>query len=96
MSEPATNPDRTYHQSDPTASTGAPRPARPPVAEGPSPQRLGEYQLIRRIGGGGMGVVYEALHVRLKKRVALKLGMKPERLTHWHDLDHLVFSLSRA
>jgi serine/threonine protein kinase len=34
---------------------------------------LGEYQLIRRIGGGGMGVVYEALHVRLKKRVALKV-----------------------
>jgi RimJ/RimL family protein N-acetyltransferase len=29
------------------------------------------------------------------QRVALKLGMKPERLTSWHDLEHLVFSLSR-
>lgn len=29
------------------------------------------------------------------QRVALKLGMKPERLTRWHDLDHLVFSLPR-
>ncbi len=73
MNEPATNLDRTHHPSDPTASTGAPGPARLPVARGPAPQRLGEYQLIRRIGGGGMGVVYEALHVRLKKRVALKV-----------------------
>jgi RimJ/RimL family protein N-acetyltransferase len=29
------------------------------------------------------------------QRVALRLGMKPERLTHWHDLDHLVFAISR-
>lgn len=29
------------------------------------------------------------------QRVALRLGMKPERLTSWHDLDHLVFSLAR-
>lgn len=29
------------------------------------------------------------------QRVALKLGLKPERLTRWHDLDHLVFSLAR-
>jgi serine/threonine protein kinase/WD40 repeat protein len=34
---------------------------------------IGEYQLIRRIGGGGMGVVYEALHTRLKRRVAVKV-----------------------
>ncbi len=27
-----------------------------------SPARLGDYLLIRRIGGGGMGVVYEAEH----------------------------------
>jgi RimJ/RimL family protein N-acetyltransferase len=29
------------------------------------------------------------------QRVALKVGMKPERLTRWHDADHLVFSLAR-
>jgi serine/threonine protein kinase len=34
---------------------------------------IGEYQLIRKIGGGGMGVVYEALHTRLKRRVAVKV-----------------------
>lgn len=30
------------------------------------------------------------------QRVALKVGLKPEKLTKWHDLDHLVFSLARG
>jgi serine/threonine-protein kinase len=35
---------------------------------------LGErYRIIRRIGEGGMGIVYEALHVVIEKRVALKV-----------------------
>lgn len=29
------------------------------------------------------------------QRVALRVGLKPERLTRWHDADHLVFSLQR-
>ncbi len=45
-------------------------------SESPSPERLGDYLLIRRIGGGGMGVVYEAEHESLKNRVALKV-MQP-------------------
>jgi tRNA A-37 threonylcarbamoyl transferase component Bud32 len=38
---------------------------------------VGEYQIQDRIGEGGMGTVYEALHVRLNKRVAVKL-MAPD------------------
>src|SRR3954470_11817771 len=34
--------------------------------------RAGKYEIVRIIGAGGMGVVYEALHLELKKRVALK------------------------
>jgi len=33
----------------------------------------GRYQIIRRIGVGGMGVVYEAEQVKLQNRVALKI-----------------------
>ncbi len=41
--------------------------------EGPSPGRLGDYVILRRIGAGGMGVVYEAEHDSLKSRMALKV-----------------------
>ncbi|WP_417384138.1 protein kinase domain-containing protein [Gimesia sp.] len=34
---------------------------------------IGNYHLIEKIGQGGMGVVYKAIHARLKKQVVLKL-----------------------
>ena len=37
------------------------------------PERLGDYQILRIIGVGGMGIVYEAEHESLKSRVALKV-----------------------
>ena len=33
----------------------------------------GRYRIIRQIGEGGMGVVYEAIHIAIEKRVALKV-----------------------
>jgi serine/threonine protein kinase len=35
-------------------------------------QAFGRYQIVRMIGEGGMGAVYEAVHTGLKKRVAIK------------------------
>ena len=39
----------------------------------PAARMLGEYQLVRRIGLGGMGAVYEAIQLKLGRRVALKV-----------------------
>ncbi len=38
-----------------------------------SGQRLGNYQILRQLGAGGMGEVYLAQDTRLKRKVALKL-----------------------
>src|SRR5690349_15406066 len=38
---------------------------------GGTPARLGEFVILREIGRGGMGVVYEAEQTTLRRRVAL-------------------------
>jgi serine/threonine protein kinase len=56
-------------------TAGKPLPSDAPTAPDPDPwvgREIDKYRVVRLIGHGGMGSVYEGLNTRIQKRVALK------------------------
>jgi len=64
------------HDLKPSGPPAKKKPAKrkPAKAVPPRPARVidGKYEIVRQLGRGGMGVVYEARHIGTNRRVALK------------------------
>ncbi|MDX1385345.1 MAG: protein kinase, partial [Thermoanaerobaculia bacterium] len=63
--------------------------------------RLGDYEVVSRLGAGGMGEVYRARDLKLGREVAIKLLLEevaddPERLARFHREARVLASLNHA
>ncbi len=73
-------------------------PAENPADSSTEPGTLGDFRLIREVGRGGMGIVYEAEQISLGRRVALKVlpfaaTMDPRHLQRFQNEARAAASL---
>src|SRR5690242_13185647 len=78
-----------FEDQDALGGLAAPRRGASPV-DSPAPEQLGDFRIVREVGRGGMGFVYEAEQLSLRRRVALKVlpfaaTMDSRQLQRFHN-----------
>ncbi len=66
-----------------------------PLFDGEIPERIGDYEIKGMIGSGGMGQVFLAEHVRMQRRVALKV-LRSDRMGDAAALDRFYDEVRAA
>ena len=79
-------------------ATPKPRPIPEAQTETSKAEPLGDFRIVREIGRGGMGVVYEAMQLSLNRRVALKVlpfaaALNPKQLQRFKTEAHAAAQL---
>src|SRR5690348_2556356 len=96
---PAIGPDDSGERLDAVlADAFGPGSGPEPAGEVHPESPLGDYRLVREVGRGGMGVVYEAVQMSLGRRVALKVlpfaaTLDPKHLQRFKNEAHAAARL---
>ena len=74
------------------------RPHETLMPEAPPTEPLGDFRIVRELGRGGMGIVYEAVQLSLGRRVALKVlpfaaGLDAKQLARFRTESHAAAQL---